>query len=310
MENKENVNEKNFGLDVADVSAEGLLEAGVKNVGGDGEARVDSAAILTKGEADEEKKAILGKFKSVDALTKAYGALEAAFTKKSQQVASMREKIERLEQKAAFGVEKLRRNAGLRREREREFDGFLRELGGGIATNSVSDLTGKNGETPIAESNVSERTPARENCAENVGRYGLNEEKSGEMPADRLDEGLNTQRAERFERPSVSDGTGENPIWQNGGKAVEQVGVGQEKNRVAREKAADFSQEDLYDAVKRNEKVRLKIIGEYLASIGKSSAPIGAGGMTTLAIPPQRAKTVNEAGGMALRYFKNTQAER
>lgn len=313
MVNKENVNEKDFGSDVADVSAVDLVEAGVKEIGGDGNTEVGLAVDFAKDGTNDEQKAILGKFKSVDALTKAYGALEAAFTKKSQQLASMKEKVEQLEKKAGFGVEKLRKNADLRRLREKEFDGFLRELSGEKAesgdTDAQSAIDGF--ENAKAENSaVGEVAPVDKKDAEKASRYGLNEKKLGEKPADRLDEGLNMREAERFERPFVSDGTGENSELVSGEVAAKQTGFGQDENRVAREKDTVLDQDDLYEAVKQNEQVRLKIIGEYLCSLRKSGAPISFGGMGTLAIPPKKAKTVDEAGGMALRYFKNTQAER
>jgi len=61
---------------------------------------------------------------------------------------------------------------------------------------------------------------------------------------------------------------------------------------------------DLYEKVKRNEDVRLRIIGEYLASIGKPHAPLMTGGVGTLTTPPVKANSISAAGDMALLYFK------
>ena len=66
-----------------------------------------------------------------------------------------------------------------------------------------------------------------------------------------------------------------------------------------------LSSEGLYEKVQKDEQVRLRIIGEYLASIGKSGVPVTCGNHGILAAPPLRAKSIADAGGMALHYFKN-----
>ena len=65
-----------------------------------------------------------------------------------------------------------------------------------------------------------------------------------------------------------------------------------------------LTEEELYDKANCNEAVRLKIIGEYLSSLKKSGAPLMTGGAGTLAAPPIKAKSVQEAGNMALCFFK------
>lgn len=308
MLEKENVYEKDLGSDVADGSASSL-ESRAQDVLESEKGITQSIAAGEDGKKDEEK-AILGKFKSVDALTKAYGALEAAFTKKSQELATMKQRVEGLK-KADLGVEKLRKNACLRRQREKEFNVFLRELSGrdeeGLAENSVlaaEDLE-KQGEKSGRKANA----PVGEVFTDKADRYELNEEKSGEILVDMLDDGLKNNRTERLEKPLFSDGVGEKAC-RSKKDSLENVSCVQEKKGVAKGKDAGFSEEDLYQAVLQNEEVRLKIIGEYLSSIGKKSAPLCTGGVGTLALPPKKAKTVHEAGGMALRYFKDTQAER
>jgi hypothetical protein len=62
----------------------------------------------------------------------------------------------------------------------------------------------------------------------------------------------------------------------------------------------------VYERAKADEKVRLKLIGEYLSSLGKSGAPLLCGGAGALATPPQKAKSIHEAGNMALLMFKNS----
>lgn len=71
------------------------------------------------------------------------------------------------------------------------------------------------------------------------------------------------------------------------------------------EKSAENSF-DLYERAVRDESVRLKIIGEYLASLKNTGAPIMKTGSGMLATPPMKAKNITEAGNMALRFFKKS----
>ncbi len=70
-----------------------------------------------------------------------------------------------------------------------------------------------------------------------------------------------------------------------------------------------FADDELYSAVLANETVRLKVIGEYLNSIGKKGAPMMRGGTGTLAVQPSKAKSIDSAGVMALHMFKNTKIQ-
>ena len=63
---------------------------------------------------------------------------------------------------------------------------------------------------------------------------------------------------------------------------------------------------DLYERAVRDESVRLKIIGEYLTSLKNTGAPIMKTGSGLLATPPMKAKSITEAGNMALRFFKKS----
>lgn len=62
--------------------------------------------------------------------------------------------------------------------------------------------------------------------------------------------------------------------------------------------------DELYEKAARNESVRRKIIGEYLSSLDKNGAPLMRGGTGAFAAPPMRAKSIDEAGNMALRFFQ------
>lgn len=69
--------------------------------------------------------------------------------------------------------------------------------------------------------------------------------------------------------------------------------------------AEPLSSDTLYQKAVSDENVRLKIIGEYLSSLGKTGVPLMRGGAGTLVAPPVRPRSVEEAGNMALRFFKN-----
>ena len=64
------------------------------------------------------------------------------------------------------------------------------------------------------------------------------------------------------------------------------------------------SSNELYRMANEDEQVRLRIIGEYLQSLGKTGAPLAKGGSGLLSTPPLKAKTLREAGEMALRMFR------
>lgn len=65
-----------------------------------------------------------------------------------------------------------------------------------------------------------------------------------------------------------------------------------------------ISAEELFERAVKDEAVRLRIVGEYLTSLGKSGAPLTAAGTGVLAAPSVKAKSVGEAGNMALLYFR------
>lgn len=67
---------------------------------------------------------------------------------------------------------------------------------------------------------------------------------------------------------------------------------------------ASLSSDELYALARGDEQVRLKIIGEYLSSVGKGGVPLLKGGTGGLVTPPLRAKTLSEAGDMTLRFLR------
>ncbi len=214
---------------------------------------------------NQEALSVLRKFKDVDALAKAYGSLQAEFTRRSQRLKELERQAENFnaqtekgEEKS--GAEKLRKKAELKKTEERAFDEFISELEQG--GENRRDGEDNNALEPLIEK---ERT---------LGSSGDTDMPTSEESA--LETSAET--ALGLERDAT-------------------VGLGCEP-------AVAVSSDDLYQRVSRDENVRLRIIGEYLSSLGKVNAPLMRGGASTLASPPLKAKSIDEAGGMALRYFK------
>lgn len=210
---------------------------------------------------NQEALSVLGKFKDVDALAKAYGSLQAEFTRRSQRLKELERQAENFNaQTEKSGAEKLRKKAELKKAEERAFDEFISELeqggenrGEGEKDNALEPLIKK--ERALGSSGDTDMPTSEESALETSAETALGLER---------------------------DAT---------------VGLG-------REPAVAVSSDDLYQRVSRDENVRLRIIGEYLSSLGKVNAPLMRGGASTLASPPLKAKSIDEAGGMALRYFK------
>lgn len=180
-------------------------------------------------EAEEkEGPAVLGKFKTVNALAEAYSALQAEFTRRSQ-------RLKELEKKA------------------------------------------DNAETPTKAAASGAEAP-------------IGQEKMAEDGA---------------EKPLYS--VEPEPVL----PTAETAPVLPQKQSAASQEAADKAEaspertEELYRAASGSEEVRLKIIGDYLLSLkNNADAPLMRGGTGALAVPVQRARSVADAGEMALRYFK------
>ncbi len=60
----------------------------------------------------------------------------------------------------------------------------------------------------------------------------------------------------------------------------------------------------LYEQVMASEEVRLKVIGDYLSSIGKRGAPLLVGGRGVMHTSPKKPSSISDAGKMALAYLK------
>ena len=232
-------------------------------------------------EAAQQASTVLGKFKDVNALARAYGSLQAEFTRRSQRLKELEKMAENFANSeladARSGAEKLRKNAKARKAETKQFDEFMAKT---IAVN-----------TQEAQENVSLQNPKiledqpLETSLSNVDV----EEKDGTMYE------MNTLTAET--EPTRK------------GEDVDTATKGENMEKSIAQSASTADPSDtLYEQVRRDETVRLKIIGEYLTSLGKSNAPLMTGGVGLLATPPKKPKSISDAGNMALLYFKKPQA--
>lgn len=223
-------------------------------------------------EREKEVAPIAGKFKSVDALAKAYESLQAEFTRRSQRLKELERLAENsdTEGKATQGkkaVEKLRKNAEAARVEERAFDRFIADV-------------------------------------ESAGARALPQENQVEEPVSevRRQEGTAVEKEEFLSAAGMEESARKEGLALGGGEA--QGGENMEQSVAKSCESAELTEAELIKRVQENEGVRLKIIGEYLTSIGKAAVPLMRGGAGTLAAPPVKAKSLEEAGSMALRLFK------
>ena len=258
MEKKENVYEK----------TEGTGEGCMKENGAREDCRENAPTVPTK-------------FKDVDALVRAYSALQSEFTRRSQRLKELERKVENLEggTDGHSGVEKLRKNAQARKAEMERFDSFVAETERvNVQEDAPLDLEEPTKEQPLNE------VPKVENI-ENVDT--MDEVKPLVEPA---------QVCDRV--------GGEAKLGITVGNAKVQAQGGEGQASVAGSMPSAAPSESLYAQVCRDEEVRLRIIGEYLSSLGKSSAPLMTGGVGAFTTPPFRAANITEAGNMALLYFK------
>lgn len=239
-----------------------------------------------KAGAEKETSAVLGKFKDVDALIRAYENLQAEFTRRSQKLKQFEKEAEKAAQAkdeagVHGGVEKLRENAVQRRKQAMEFDKFVADIQ--TANACAEKQQAENGDGSFDNFT---RTGTQQDGVADV-------QTSAMQTADPKTQINALQTQKTIEQGEVGDG--------------ENASI-KEKTRVASvdeyAKSVDLSSDELLAKVHANEDVRLRIIGEYLSSVGKTAAPLMQGGMGTLAMPPMKPKSFNDAGNMALRFFK------
>ncbi len=222
----------------------------------------------------------IGKFKDVDALMKAYDCLQAEFTRRSQRLKQLEREAENFKTKgdSAAVVEKLRENAEKTKLEEKEFDGFVADL---ERANVRARLDGElNGEKSAKEAAEKRETQEEQTLAE--------------IPFGSSADANNVREVESM---AV-------------GKEVEdKASLSGETSVAERRNVQPTTSDELYRMVSGDERVRLKIIGEYLQTLGKTGAPLAKGGNGVLSTPPMKAKTLREAGEMALRWFRREGVE-
>lgn len=218
--------------------------------------------------AEEMGSAVFKKFKDVNALARAYGALEAEFTRRSQRLKELERKMEE-EQKVSSGDLS---NGGAEKASSREEttasgaekpDGAEEKVGFGSENleNAVQSTESGDGEELVG---IGRSSNVRNTAEDQVSGQGYGESAflDGEEPSDTV-------------------------VATN----AESVGF-------------RLSDEEIYRMANANEDVRIKIVGEYLASLKKVGVPLVRGGVGTVTTPPSKARSVAEAGDMALRFFQ------
>ena len=236
----------------------------------------------------EEGSAVPEKFKDVDALARAYGSLQAEFTRRSQRLKELERRLENLDGESAqgcSGAEKLRKNAQARKAETVRFESFVAETERGNAEGVDAALP----EEPTKSKQPSNEEALKAEKMENGGTV-YETKPLTDVPAQGGEYAMKQAKA------SVGEGRD---------NAEKQAFIGGEMQAsVAGKEPAAIPSETLYAQVCRDEGVRLKIIGEYLSSLGKSGVPLMTGGVGTFASPPPKAANITEAGNMALLYLK------
>lgn len=184
---------------------------------------------------------------------------------------------------ARLGAEKLRKNAQTRKAETKRFESFLAETENAATQDAES--------AALTDEPTQKEQPSTAEVEKMDNGATVYEMKPTLQESAQKDEGIEMQET------AVADGVG------NGIEKQAQAWKGEQESVAETEPSATPS-EMLYAQVCRDEGVRLRIIGEYLASLGKSGAPLMTGGVGTFTTPPKKAANITEAGNMALLYFK------
>ncbi len=247
---------------------------------------------LTDRKEEENASTVLGKFKDVDALAKAYTSLQAEFTRRSQRLKKLEKAVENRNFKKSelegSGAEKLRKNAEVRRKAAKEFDEFVSEVGK-AALEEGKEFLKERSTVEKSGGFAAERENEKETFAQNGGLADKKEP-----------EACQEEELGKAERIDWVEPTYKNEAFESGVDTPQKQTI----SVVATGGEASLDPELLFDQASRNEKVRLRIIAEYLDSIGKSGAPLTSGSAGIFSAPPVKAKSIGDAGDMALRYFR------
>ncbi|MBQ9081778.1 MAG: hypothetical protein IJY26_04010, partial [Clostridia bacterium] len=207
--------------------------------------------------------------------------LQAEFTRRSQKLKELEKEAEEWKRKNGtdeMGVEKLRKNARAHRAAAKEFDEFMSDVGKPVVENSEK-VGGDTLEPTFAEESAEKALEEAAVSSEAVALEGVTKEEADVVEQD---EGMD-------EKESIS-----NDMKSVDVKEISSVARGEES----------LSSDELYKKVCLDEGVRLRVIGEYLSSLGKTNVPLTLGGVTAPLTPPRRARSIGAAGCMALQYFK------
>lgn len=217
----------------------------------------------------EKASTVPSKFKDVDALARAYSSLQAEFTRRSQKLKELEKRLENFEGEVRDAHSGAEKLRGNAKARREEEKQFDKFMAETVGV----ELRESDFDQPSQNQALADY-PSKEDSEEMQSSQN-----EGSMSATNVSLDAESARKDEKERT---------------GKVVSKDGT---------------NTDSLYEQVCRDEEVRLKIIGEYLASIGKSGAPLMTGGVGVLATPPQKPKNISEAGNMALSYFKKTKAK-
>ncbi len=86
-------------------------------------------------------------------------------------------------------------------------------------------------------------------------------------------------------------------------KALEEAQAEGQVQQTPQPETEEERAENLYRAINENEGVRARVVSDYLASL--KGVPLMAGGGVGVTAPKARAKSIAEAGELALGYFRN-----
>ena len=211
--------------------------------------------------AEEMGSAVFKKFKDVNALARAYGALEAEFTRRSQRLKELERKIE---------------------EGQKVESGLAGEVGNDGGCREAEKLTAEG---------------PKESGAEDLEKVVQPSEEAGDGEV-LVGIERNSVTRNTVEDHGCGQGYGESAF--SDGEKLNDTVVATSVGNVG----SELSDDEIYRIANNNESVRIKIVGEYLASLKKAGVPLVRGGVGTVATPPSRARSVTEAGDMALRFFQ------
>ena len=286
----------------------------------------------------------LGKFKDVNALLHAYQSLQAEFTRRSQRLKQYQEQEKQRSKNSRFDNAKQKYSDSAAAEKLGTSGvNAVADSGSSTPALSVSEIsvgTHQNldgealreaeirdaRESSLGGTGVSDGresllggTEVSDGRESSLGGAGIpdDREKDGADARQEKDEGLEITRENKADAPCADSQSPCSTVEENISTICENNDSGaacssdcadneavdcEGKSQSAR--VVEQSAQTLYELAAANEEVRLRIVGDYLSSIGKSNAPIFKGGVSALVTPPKKPRNLADAGNMALAYLK------